>query len=225
MTHKERVQCSLRWQDPDRVPVRIYATPEIAKQLENYFGGDYAKALDVDLWPVSATYQGKVRPAQGDIAFDIWGIGYRQVQHSKTGTYSEAVCLPWANITTMDDVEKYPWPNPCDFDFSTIEAQCDQLKEYSITYGSASVPDIVNGVSRGRGMEQVLMDIALRDEVGLAIIDKRVDFCFEHAKRALEAGKGKIDILCLGEDCGNQNGRMVSPKDFGDVFYSRLKKF
>jgi len=41
-------------------------------------------------------------------------------------------------------------------------------------------------------------------------------------------GAGDPDIVngvCLGEDTGNQNGRMVSPKDFDEVFRPRLKRF
>jgi uroporphyrinogen decarboxylase len=135
------------------------------------------------------------------------------------------VYLPLANLKTMDDVERYPWPSTADYDYSTLPEQCAKLKDYAICLGGAGDPDIVNGVSRGRGMEQVLMDIALRDEVGLAIIDHRVNFCYEHLKKSLEAAKGKVDILCLGEDCGNQNGRMVSPTDFDEVFRPRLKRF
>ena len=63
------------------------------------------------------------------------------------------------------------------------------------------------------------------DEVGLAIIDRRVDFCYEVLRRGLEAAGGRVDILCLGEDCGNQNGRMVSPRDFDEVFRPRLERF
>jgi len=125
----------------------------------------------------------------------------------------------------MDDFRKYPWPDINDYDFSTVEEQCEKYRDFAICFGDAGMPDIVNGVSRGRGMEQVLMDIGLQDEVGMAIIDKRVDFYYEYARRGLEAAKGKIDILCLGEDCGTQNGRLVSPKIFDGVFVPRLKKF
>jgi uroporphyrinogen decarboxylase len=59
----------------------------------------------------------------------------------------------------------------------------------------------------------------------MAIIDRRVDFCYEVLRRGLQAARGKIGILCLGEDCGNQNGRMVSPKDFDQVFRPRLQRF
>ena len=125
----------------------------------------------------------------------------------------------------MDDFKNYPWPGVEDYDFSTIEEQCNQLKDFAVCFGGAGMPDIVNGVSRGRGMEQTLTDIALEDEVGMAIIDKRVDFYYEYARRGLESAKGKIDILCCGEDCGTQNGRLVSPRVFGKVFKPHLKKF
>lgn len=34
-----------------------------------------------------------------------------------------------------------------------------------------------------------------------------------------------VDIVALGEDTGNQNARMFSPKDFDEIFRPRLKKF
>jgi len=226
LSHKERVMISLDWQEPDRVPVEIYLTPEIQQQLNDYFKGeDLLEVFEIDLRHLHVPYKGPVKPPKGDIIYDYWGSGYRAITHGQAGTYIEAVELPLAELETMDDVEKYPWPQVDYFDFSELEAQCDALSEYALTVGHPGMPDIVNGVSRGRGMEQVLIDIVTRDEVGLAIIDKRVDFYYEFCKRALEAAKGKIDILWLGEDCGDQNGRLVSPKDFDEVFVPRLKKF
>jgi uroporphyrinogen decarboxylase len=74
-------------------------------------------------------------------------------------------------------------------------------------------------------MEQVLIDIACEDEAGMAIIDRRVDFYYQYLERALQAARGKIDIVCLGEDCGTQKGRLVSPAVFNRVFRPRLKRF
>ncbi|NQT50815.1 hypothetical protein HQ576_02125, partial [bacterium] len=111
------------------------------------------------------------------------------------------------------------------YDYSAIPEQCQRLDGYALCLGGAGDPDILNGVSRGRGMEQVVIDIATRDEVGMAIIDHRVSFCHEVLRRGLEAARGRVDILCLGEDCGNQNGRMFSPRDFEEVFRPRLQRF
>ncbi len=99
----------------------------------------------------------------------MWGAGYRRVSHGSAGTYDEVVEHPLAALETMDDVAAYPWPSPDDFDYSTIAEQCDAHEGWCITVGAPGMPDIVNGVgARGRGMEKLLMDIALRDEVGLA---------------------------------------------------------
>jgi uroporphyrinogen decarboxylase len=226
MKPKERVMCSLGWKEPDRVPVQTYLTSEVRARLAEYFGSqDVLTPLGVDFRTVGPRYLGKVKEPHDGITYDIWGVGYRRVANSSAGTYSEAAVLPLAELKTLDDVEKYNWPDANDFDYSVLAENCERVADYAVCIGNASVPDILNGVSRGRGMEQVMMDVALRDEVGMAIIDKRVDFCYEHMKRCLQAADGRVDIVCLGEDCGNQNGRMFSARDFDEVFRPRIEKF
>jgi uroporphyrinogen decarboxylase len=226
MNSRERVLTSLRWEEPDRVPIQLYATGEIREQLDKHFKGqDVLDCLGVDLRSVNPTYHGPQKPDRDGTQYDIWGTGHRLVQHGSQGAYLEAVELALAELKTMDDVQAYPWPSADDYDYSGLAEACDRLKDYCVCLGGAGHPDILNGVSRGRGMEQVIMDIALRDEAGLAIIDRRVDHSYEVLRHSLEAAGGKVDVLCLGEDCGNQNGRMFSPKDFDEFFYPRLKRF
>jgi uroporphyrinogen decarboxylase len=245
LNSKERVRISLNWQEPDRVPIQVYLTPEMEARLARHFAnttgaaansqvepGNLAssnenvlRGLGVDfrgVWPV---YRGSRKPPHDGLTFDEWGTGYRRVSNSAAGTYDESVVQPLADLKTMDDIRRYPWPRIEDYDFSGLAAQCDRLRDYAVVFGSAGIPDILNGVSRGRGMEQVVMDIALRDEVGLAIIDRRVDFWYQWMRKGLEAAQGKVDIIALGEDTGNQNARMFSPKDFDEIFRPRLKKF
>jgi uroporphyrinogen decarboxylase len=226
MTSKQRVKCCLNWQETDRVPLQIYLTPEMHAKLKVHFGcNDILEPLGIDFRNVSPPYSGKVHQAKDGITYDMWGAGYKKVTNSSAGTYDEAVILPLADLHTMDDVENYPWPKAEDFDYSKLTQLCEHYCEYALCIGDAGIPDILNGVSRGRGMERVMMDIALRDEVGLAVIDKRVNFYYEYIKRCLEIAGGAVDILCLGEDCGNQNGRMFSQKDFDEVFRPRIQKF
>jgi uroporphyrinogen decarboxylase len=225
MTSKERVMTSLRWQEPDRPPIEIYLTPEIETMLKAHFkGADLLDVFGVDLRHIGAEWRGNIRPTHNGVFYDIWGIGYRNATY-EFGTYPEACDLSLAAITTMDEFHAYPWPDANDYDYSVIREQCERYRDYAVCIGGAGTPDIVNGVSRGRGMEQVLIDILTEDEVGMAIIDRRVDFYYECIKRELQAGKGKIDIVCLGEDCGTQKGRLVSPETFDNVFRPRLEKF
>lgn len=226
LTSRERVRLALNWQEPDRPPIQIYLTPEIEAKLAARFPGhDLNEVFGVDFRFVEPVWRGPLKPPTPDgIFYDIWGVGYRNAAY-EFGVYPEATDLALARITTMDEFEAYPWPDVSDYDFSTIAEQCDRHAGYAVCLGNAGIPDIVNGVSRGRSMEQVLMDIALEDEVGMAIIDRRVSFYCEYLKRALEAADGKVDIVCLGEDCGTQKGRLVSPATFDRVFRPRLKKF
>ena len=225
---KERVHLAVEHIEPDRSPIQAYLTPEIRQKLSDYFKGhDLAETLGVDfrsVGPRGLKPLKKPEPGSDIDHYDIWGIGYQNVRYA-TGAYPEAMELPLRKMKTMDEVIAYPWPSPDDFDYSVVPAQCEVVADYAICVGGAGIPDIVNGVSRGRGMEQVLIDIETEDEVGTAIVDRRVDFYYEYCRRMLEAGGGKIDILCLGEDCGTQRGPLFSQATFNRFFRPRIEKF
>lgn len=230
MTPKQRVLTACRHEQTDRVPIQGYFTPEILTQLREHFGArDVYEALGLDLRDVNAPYTGECRPGPGLPGkadyYDVWGTGYTHKHHEAGGSYPEASELPLALLHTLEDVAGYPWPSAEDYDYSVLPARCDAVSEYAVCFGGAGIPDIVNGVGRGRGMEQVLIDIVTNDPVGVAVIDHRVDMYYEYCRRGLEAAGGRIDILCLGEDCGNQNGRMFSPRTFDEFFVPRIGKF
>ncbi|NIA14378.1 MAG: hypothetical protein GWP08_09865, partial [Nitrospiraceae bacterium] len=226
MTSKERVLAAINHEQPDRTPIQTYLTPEIENALIKHFGTeDVCLALGVDLRGAGPRFAGEERPVpEGCEMVDEWGVGYKAIQFD-TGEYAEAEHLPFKNMTTIEEVQAHPWPSIEDYDFSDIEEQCDRLSDFAVCFGGAGTPDILNGVSRGRGMEQVVMDIMMEDPVGVAIIDKRCDVLYERCRRGLEAANGKIDLLCLGEDCGNQAGPMFPPLVFDRFFRPRLQRF
>lgn len=212
--------------EPDRPPIQTYLTPEIASALNDFFGGrPIEEVFEIDFRSVGPT-GGPTRVISGPAEFyDEWGAGYSRVRNPAGGDYLEATDLALARIETMEQVRSYPWPSPDDYDYSVIPQQIERVRDYAVCLGNAGIPDIINGVGRGRGMEQVLVDIACEDEVGIAIIDARVDFYYEWCRRALEAGGGKIDILCLGEDLGSQKGPTMSPACFDSFFRPRIERF
>lgn len=229
LTPRERVLRAVNHVQPDRPPITIYVTPEIDCALRNHFSpADYIQAFEVDFRAVAPRDLRAPRipePGSGIARYDIWGTGYRDVPNNAGGVYSEACDLTLARLQTMDDVLAHPWPSPDDYDYSVIPEQIECVDDHAVYLGSGSIPDIINGVGRGRGMEQVLVDIITQDEVGIAIIDRRVDFWYEWCRRGLEAGGGRIDILCLGEDLGSQKGPTMSPETFDSFFRPRLQKF
>jgi len=230
ITPKERVKMAASHVEPDRPPIQIYLTPEARAKLDDYFKGrPIEEVFEIDfrsVGPAGGPKRRQPEPGSNIAAYDDWGNGYTLVKNNAGGEYLEATELSLAKLRTMDDVVSYPWwPSPDDYDFSVIPEQIERIEDYAVCFGSAGIPDIINSVGRGRGMAQVLMDIAGEDEVGIAIIDKRVDFYYEYCRRGLEAGAGKIDILCLGEDLGTQKGPTMSPACFDSFFRPRIEKF
>lgn len=214
---------------PDRAPIQLYCTPESRAKLDEYFGGQsLEEVFKVDfrwLEPIGGPVPHTPEPDSGLEKYDIWGIGYSRVPNNAGGTHLEATELTLAKMTSMDEVLAHPWPDPSAFDYSVIPQQIEQYGDYAVMAGGTAVPDVINGVGRGRGMDQVLIDIATEDEVGTAIIDARVNFYYEYCRRCLEAGNGRIDILYLGEDLGSQKGPTISPACFDAFFRPRLQKF
>lgn len=228
-TPKERVLAAVNHIQPDRPPITIYVTPEIDAALRHHFGSvDYNDAFEVDfrfIGPRQTKPNKQPESGSGVAYYDEWGTGYSPVTNPAGGVYLEATDLVLARLYTLADVDAHDWPNPDDYDYSVIPEQIERVKDYAVCLGNAGIPDIINGIGRGRSMEQVLIDIITEDEVGMAIIDHRVDFYYEMCRRSLEAGGGKIDILCLGEDLGTQKGPTVSPDTFDRVFRPRIEKF
>lgn len=228
MNRRERFDACVRHIQPDRPPIQFYTTPEFLAKIECAFPGHVIEdLLEVDFRTVGPRYikpSRQPKPGSPVAFYDEFGTGYG-MQRYQGGEYPEAFELPFRDMSTMDQVRAHPWPSPDDWDYGDIRAACKAQRDFIVCVGNAGIPDIINGVSRGRGMEQVLCDIATGDEVGIAIIDHRVDYYYEWMKRTLEAGDGLIDVVCLGEDLGNQNGPMISPATFDQFFRPRLQRF
>jgi len=228
MTPRERVMHAIDHEATDRLPVQCYLTPEMHAALKERLGQEPFVAFEVDFRTVGPARTRPARQPESGSAvlyYDEFGVGYANVANNAGGEYLEAVDLALARIETMDDVAAYDWPSPDDYDYSVIPAQIAASEGYAICAGHAGQPDIINGVGRGRGMAQVLCDIVTHDEVGTAIIDKRVDYFYEISRRSLIAGEGKVDILWIGEDLGTQKGPTISPATFDAFFRPRIQRF
>ena len=190
MTSKERVLTACHHEEPDRVPLEISLTAEVRERLQAHLGDqDILEALGIDLRHIGGPWWGQGRegtglPGRADF-YDVWGVGYTRTRY-QGGLYSEATELPFAEMDSLEQVEAYPWPSPEDCNFTYLRAATERVGEYAVVFGGGEIPDIVNGVSRGRGMERVLTDIMTRDPVGLAIIDRRIGYFYECCRRGLE---------------------------------------
>lgn len=231
MDSKERVIAVFSGGIPDRVPINYSANPGIDRRLKEHLclGADdcegLRRRLGVDFRDVNAPYKGKRLHDdihERGVKVDDWGIHRKWVEH-ESGGYWDYCDFPLEHATE-EEIATWPMPNPDDFDYSGISQKCEQYSQYAIN-GSGGSGDIINGNGMLRGMEQTLIDLVTDDPAGLLLADRRMEIQIEITRRKLEAGKGKIDFVWLGEDLGTQNGQMISMDIFRKHIRPRHQKY
>ncbi|MCX6930111.1 MAG: hypothetical protein NT154_43905, partial [Verrucomicrobia bacterium] len=230
MTSRERVLGCLARTGYDRIPIKHEGTPEVNHALMQHFGLSNMEQLLVvlgeDFRYVAPSYQGPPLRTFADGSIEgYWGEHYIYAQF-EGGKYLESVHQPFAGIETLDRLDGSHFPRADWFDYSTIRLQCEALRpQFAVCAGSPGDLDFINGISRARGMEQVMMDLATDNEVYLAIMAARFQFYYQMHERMLQAADGLIDIMHAGEDFGNQRGPMISLKVFDRHFAPKLKQY
>ncbi|HHY83606.1 MAG TPA: hypothetical protein GX505_13160 [Clostridiales bacterium] len=230
LTSKERVKKVFEFEKPDRVPINYLANPQIDLKLKQYFGlklnanEDLLKVLGVDFRGVAAPYIGPaLHPkVEGRRVDPQWGIRTRWVEH-ETGGYWDYCDFPLKDAD-LETVENWPMPSPDDYDYSIVSDICSQYEDYAISVGSPGLGDIINSNGMIRGMEQVLVDLITDNPAGLRLIDRKLDIQIEVTRRTIEAAKGKIDFLWMGEDLGTQIGPLIGKELFRKHILPRHKK-
>ena len=224
MTSKERVLTTFANQEADRVPINYAANGAIDKRLKEHFGlkaNDHdglLQALGVDFRWAGAGYKGpKLHediPERG-VTVDNWGVHTRWIEHD-TGGYQDFCDFP---LTAADEetIANWPMPDPDQYDYSHVFDHCRQRKDYAVFLHCFG--DLINGNGMLRGMEQTLVDLITDDPAGLLLAKRRFAIQTEVARRTLEAAKGGIDILWLGEDLGTQQAPIIST----DIFEKHIR--
>lgn len=214
---KERVLTTLANREPDRVPVNYAANPGIDARLKKHYklkpddDEGLRECLGVDFRGVGASYKGPRLHAdipERGVRVDDWGIHRRWIEHG-AGGYWDYCDFPLQNATE-DEIARWPMPSPDDYDYSAVRDACRRASAYAVFTGGAGVGDVINATGMIRGMEQTLVDLATDDPAGLLLIRRRADIWVEIIRRTLEAARGGIDFLWMGEDLGTQKSPMIS---------------
>jgi uroporphyrinogen decarboxylase len=225
------MRAALAHSQPDFTPCDYFATPEIHEALRRHFRigtiaeNAVAERLGTDIRYVQPPYIGPPLPTFDDgSTMNIWGIRRRPMPN-EYGEYAEAVGTPYAPWKTVEEAQQFPWPDPDWFDYAQIPELCKQYPDMAIAAGDFGVQDFINGVAFGRGVEQVLLDIAIEDPVYLFIVRQRHQFYLRHIERTLDAAVGRIDLVLCGDDFGSQRGLLISPASFDRIFAGKKREF
>ena len=215
MTSRERFRRAFAHEEPDRVPIDYNANPGIDARLKAHYGleaNDSAglrRLLGVDFAGVAAPYTGpKLHDDLPDRKVDVWGVRMRYVEH-ESGGYWDFCDFPLVHASE-EEAAAWPMPSPDDYDYGTVPGQCEKRKQYCLSAGGAGIGCIINRIGKLRGMEQVLVDLITDDPVGLLLIERKQNIELEVMRRTIEAARGKIDSLRMGEDLGTQHAPLIS---------------
>ena len=230
LTSKERVRMAFSYQDPDRVPINYFANPDIDRRLKQHFGlkqDDHEglrQVLNVDFRSVGPTYVGpELHPQIPNRRVDLWGRRTRWVEHGESG-YWDYCDFPLKDAD-VDEMLKYRMPNPDDYDYQIVADMAKHYNHYWVSAGGAGTGDIINSTGMLRTMEQTLVDLMMDDEALKVYLDRRNAIEVEILYRTLEAGKGLIDMVWMGEDLGTQKGPMISKRLYRKQLRPRHQEF
>lgn len=220
MDSYDRVMMALSHSNPDRLPLDFTATPEVKDKLMQYLKlNDYESLLQyfgVDFRHFAPRYIGPKKYTEtnfmnaDNIDTDYFGISWKKVKNNFS-KYYEIAYHPLKNMKTIEEIEKYNWPNPDWFDSKFIYEEVKKINKNDrkvIVLYAGGVFEIAWYM---RGLEQYLIDLAVNPNIAELISRKLMNFFKERTTRAINILGGIIDIIYSDGDIGTQNGMMISP--------------
>jgi len=231
MNSRERVLSAFERRGYDRIPVKHEGTPEVNRVIMDHFGlknmEQLLRVVGDDFRYVEPVYCGPELKTFPDGSVEgYFGERYKYAEF-EGGKYLEACYLPFAGVDRLEDLDRSHFPSADWFDYSTIRQQAESIRDqgFAVCCGTAGDIDLINGISRARGMEQVLMDLIDDSPVYLEIMRARFEFFYEVQRRTLEAAGGLIDFTHAGEDFGDQRGPMIGLDIFERHFAPKYGKY
>lgn len=231
MTSRERVLSCCDRKGFDRIPIKHRGTPEINQLIKDHYNIENDEQLEIvlgdDFRTVEPVYIGpELKSFEDGSKEGFWGEHYKYMQF-EGGTYLESIFKPYEGIYSLEELDRSHFPSADWFDYSTIYRQAKSIQDsgFAVICGNSGDFDFINGISRTRGMEQVLMDLIDDSPVFLEIMQARFKYSYDMHERMLKEAKGLIDFTQIGEDLGNQSGQMIGMDIFEKHFAHLYHKY
>ncbi len=223
MNSRDRVLTALNHQAPDRTPRDFWAEPPTWNRLFQFLGHEDKERLLADL-EIDVRHLAVSSPPEkqleNGIVRNFWGEQY-VYRPTSWGPMREDVNGALEGAQSLDDFQRFAWPSPNDFDYSSLSEQCGRWKDHALLYGFADVwqrPALV------RGLQNMFVDMVERPDWSHWLSRKFTDFYKEDYTRAAEATNGRIDLFLLISDLGSQRGPMISKKMFKEFVAPYIKE-
>jgi len=235
MTSKERFLKTINHQKPDRLPLYVSLTPQVAEKLSAHFNLPYETPIDsllssrishmglltamgVDAVGIAANApkHNPTKTLADGLIINEWGMIFRN-----SGLYNEFAQFPLAHAETASDIEKYPFPEP--FAEGRFDSAKITLAKYSKEYGI--IADLECSIFETAwylvGLEKFLMDLMLEAPYVDTLLDKISYINTETGKELIRMG---ADVIWCGDDFGSQQTCIMDMETWRKYFKPRMKK-
>jgi len=242
MTKREKLLKLYRREGMDEVPVSMHLCPSLEEEFErrypgetdylDHFGAPYRIIYDPGFpWNFDAKWRIPDRDNidwmkyysedefQREKKFDLWGTAHEK--GSKAAVHMTQMHHPLKNANSLDELQNYPWPDFSTVDFSYLDAEVKAIHAKGLAVFVWAECTIWETAWYVRGMDNLMMDIALEDEKATWLLDTITDKACQRARAFAKAG---VDILGLGDDVGMQQALMMSQKMYQGWLKPRLAK-
>ncbi|MBD3309437.1 hypothetical protein GF339_23790 [candidate division KSB3 bacterium] len=242
-TPKERVLQSLRFEEPDRVPLDIGGINnttmhlQVEQRLKEYLGingkPSEMKAFNQQVVipderilqhfgaDTRTLYISEVTPweRQPDGTYiDQWGLGYAL---NPDGNFYNFCSHPLSAASTLEDLEQYEFPDPrAEVMVAGLEERATALKEYCLILEGLREP-IFGLPSWLRSHAEFYMDLVADEGFAAAFLDRVVDYHLQLIDFLLERLGPYLDIVKIGDDLGTQGNLIISPRTYRKLIKPR----
>ena len=231
LTSRERVLSAFNHQEPDRVPIQYMDNPGLRLRMKRHFGlaedddEGLLCRLGTDFRGIWPAYRGPRLHAEipDRQVNQLWGMRKKWIEHG-SGGYWDFCDYPLLDASE-EIFDRWPMPSPDDFDYSIVGESIGRFPDHAIHLGDPGAGDILNSSGMLMGVEQAMMEIIDPDSPLQRFTDRRLAAQLGCLERALEAGRGRIDFLWIGEDLGTQRGPIISMETYRQFIKPRHRKF
>jgi len=238
MNARERVMTALRRSGtPDRVPLQF----DLCRSLLEDFGKKYNIPIHYTTsYYEDLTYRisaNELRTAMGSDCVVVGAGLPAGYSHPTTEDgciinefgmkmwqgplYMEVVEEPLANISSADEARKFPFPDPLAAGrFDDAKKYIEKYKDDYFIIGDLELT-MFEMAWHMVGMEKFLIDMSMGEAYIGALLDRVKEFSIGVGKKLVELG---VHGIWTGDDFGAQNGMLISPKMWRDIFKPRFRE-
>ncbi len=219
---------------PDRVPLQF----DLCRKLTDEFGKKYGIPVNYTTsYFEDLTYRisaNELRTAMGSDCVVVGGGlpgGYSHavpqegqiinefgMLMEQGPLYMQTIEAPLRDANSVQDVIDHPFPDPY------ADGRFDDAKKYTAMYKEDYV--IIGDLELTMfemswhhvGLEKFMIDMAMGEPYIFALIDSVMEFSVGIARQLVDIG---VDAIWFGDDFGAQNGMLISPRMWRNIFKPR----